>query len=87
MSHNVTGGGKQMARQTPQVDALDFEGQQAVVVERDEHSSGWTVWHIRPDDTAGGWVRQDWLQEVEQGFQFEDETAIKGFNWFPEEVA
>jgi hypothetical protein len=60
------------------IDSRDFADGQALVIEPD------AVWHIRPDDTAGGWVRQDWLQEVEQGFQFGDETAIKGFNWFPE---
>ena len=34
---------------------------------------------VTSDDSAD-W-REDWLHEVECGWQFEDETAIDGFNW------
>jgi hypothetical protein len=72
----------------PRVDGLDFGGmdlfeQRAVVIDWDQDfplGERWETWSIDSHDGPNGWVRRDWLQEVEQGFQFGDEIAIGGFN-------
>lgn len=78
-----------MKRRPRIIDGLDFEHGQAVVMEPDtDWNDRWILWHIRADETDPiGWVRRDWLQGVEQGYEFGDETAVEGFNWFPDEAA
>jgi hypothetical protein len=67
-----------------EVDGRDFADGQAVVIEPDDWAyPRWMLWHIRPDDGPEGWVRSDWLTEVEQGFRAygeQDEIAVEGFN-------